>query len=174
MPHGLVTVVSPLVWPFPTPVVPASITATGRSYRANSNSQVTIDSRDLSSLLNMGFSLESSNAFTVSLTLDFTTADDQTLAMPSDQYIITDIYTVFSGDAISSSYVIWDGPAQSGTEVASPFLNLSGPNDFSHITDQNLSTTGIFWTSTTLYFSVPSPIAGPATANAFVRGFSVA
>jgi hypothetical protein len=173
MPHGLVTVVSPPVWPFPTPVVPASITATGRSYRADSNSQVTIDSRDLSSLLNMGFSLESSSAFIVSLPVDFTTANDQILSMPSDRYIITDIYTTFAGDAISASYVVWDGPNQSGTEVASPNLNLTGPNDYSHTIEANLTTTNAFWTSTTLYFSVASPIPGPAIANVFVKGFSI-
>lgn len=51
---------APAVWPFNSPVIPASRMPSGKSYRPDGNGQISADALDVGALLGFGFTIETS------------------------------------------------------------------------------------------------------------------
>lgn len=58
----LTSLQGPTPWPFPSPWIPWSVTASGKAYLADANSQVQVLAEDVSVLVNLGFSPLTGNA----------------------------------------------------------------------------------------------------------------
>lgn len=177
-----ITMNSPSEWPFPSPVVPPGVTATGNSYSASPGGQVSVDPADVSSLLVLGFTLSVMGV--IAQALDVPIGDQNgidwpipTIFGPSAGFVINDIIAV-SANAVAAtggSLGILPGPNIGGLGLGSLSTSWNAAGQYVHWSAQSppivVSTSALYVDSRSVNGWTPAD-AG-TVCNIYVTGYPV-